>query len=141
MNPRYGYPYNGFRVLRFHAGLSRPVTKRVLWFGIFSVPILPTDARCRAVPRGSFAIPFANFFAGPCRFTSPKRTNLIPALMSVFDPKRTLQHALGYSEACLNLRPKVSPVCSVANATARDQAMRPRSPQARDRLEQRLEET
>ena len=37
-----------------------PVTKRVLWFGIFPTTILSCDARYRAVPCGSFANPFAN---------------------------------------------------------------------------------
>ena len=60
-NPRYGYPYNGFRVLRIsHAGMCRLVAKRVLWFGISPTTILSFDARYRAVLCGSFANPFAN---------------------------------------------------------------------------------
>jgi hypothetical protein len=41
-----------------HAGACRVVTKRVLWF-------LPCYARCHAVPRGSFAISFANSLYQP----------------------------------------------------------------------------
>ena len=39
-NPRYGYPYNGFRVLDSRAGACRPIAERVLWFGILVPTIL-----------------------------------------------------------------------------------------------------
>jgi hypothetical protein len=42
-----------------NAGPCRSVAKRVLQFGISSVMILVCDVPCRAVVRGSFAIPFA----------------------------------------------------------------------------------
>jgi hypothetical protein len=49
-------------VLEFYdsrVGLCRAVANRVLQFGIF--PMIPArGGPCHAVPRGSFAIPFAN---------------------------------------------------------------------------------
>jgi hypothetical protein len=40
----------------------RVVANCALWFAIFTPMILACDAWCRAVPRGSFAISFANLF-------------------------------------------------------------------------------
>jgi hypothetical protein len=43
-----------------HAGVCRAVSKRVPLFAIF-YPVMPTnDALCHTLPRGSFAISFAN---------------------------------------------------------------------------------
>jgi hypothetical protein len=53
-------PHNGFRVLRFSAGLCCLVAKRVLWFGISDPIILFCDALCHGVLRSWFAIWFAN---------------------------------------------------------------------------------
>ena len=74
-NPRYGYPYNGFRVLRFSAGVCRPVAKRVLLFGISKPMILVCVAQCRPVLRGWFAIWFANFIHQPMSALGGKRTS------------------------------------------------------------------
>src|SRR5262245_41075229 len=59
-NPRYGYPYNGFRVLDSHAVLCRAVANCALWFGIFIATISSCDAWYRAVMRSWFAIWFAS---------------------------------------------------------------------------------
>src|SRR6476620_1422295 len=57
-----------------HAGACRVVAKPALLFAIFPVTMLPSDAPCHTVPRGSFANPFANF--PPARVRWPRRSGL-----------------------------------------------------------------
>ena len=89
-NPRYGYPYNGFRVLDFPAGPCRAVTKRAFLLAI-SVPIiLASDGWYRNVSHGWFAIWFANSLRAMSAFEG-KADIPGPLLMSANDPKRTGQ--------------------------------------------------
>ena len=57
-NPRYGYPYSGFRVCSSHVGACRPIAKCVLWFSIFPTTILYGMLGAVGLC-GSFANPFA----------------------------------------------------------------------------------
>jgi hypothetical protein len=51
------------------------VAKRVFWLAIFTPTILTGNATCHYVPRGSFAIPFANSVYRPMSAFEGKRTS------------------------------------------------------------------
>jgi hypothetical protein len=66
----------------------------VLQLGISSAMILVCDVPGRAVLRGSFAIPFANFFTGLVRFEGQSGIPN-PRLDVSYDPRHTLWSQFG----------------------------------------------